>query len=63
MRVSFSHNFFVNRGEIVNVVFDLLRSGSRKSRETEEKETKSRGRGQPCFPSPAAHERLHFLDV
>ena len=40
MRARFSHNFFVNRGEIANVVFDLLRNGSGKSRETEEKETK-----------------------
>ena len=40
MRASSSHNFFVNRREIANVVFDLLRNGSGKSRETEEKETK-----------------------
>ena len=41
MRVKFSHNFFVNRGEIANVVFEILRNGSRKSHETEEKETKN----------------------
>ena len=41
MRVSFSHNLFVNRGEIANVVCDLLRNGSRKSCETEEKKLKS----------------------
>ena len=40
MHVSFSHDFFVNRREIDNVVFGLLRNGLRKSRETEEKETK-----------------------
>ena len=57
MCVSFSHNFFVNRGEIANVVFDLLRNGSGKSHETEEKKLKSRGRSQPYFPSPAAHDR------
>ena len=39
MRVSFSQNFFINRGEIANVVFDLLRNGPRKSREAEEVET------------------------
>ena len=37
MHVSFSHNFFVNRVEIAYVVFDLLRNGSEKSREIEEK--------------------------
>ena len=36
MRVRFSYNFFVNRGEIAKVVFDLLSNGSGKSRETEE---------------------------
>ena len=36
----FSHNFFVNRREIANVMFDVLRNESGKSRETEEKETK-----------------------
>ena len=54
MRARFSHNFFVNRGEIANVVFEILRNGSRKSHETEEKETKN---GQPFVPSPAAHDR------
>ena len=52
MRVSFSHNFFVNRVEIASVVFDLLRNGSRKSSETEEKEIK-----KPWMRSPAAHDR------
>ena len=52
MRVNISRNVFVNRGEIANVVFDLLRNGSRKLKK---KKLKSCGRGQPSFP--AAHDR------
>ena len=50
MHVKFSHNFFVNRGEIANVVFEILRNGSRKSRETEEKETKKPWMRSAFFP-------------
>ena len=55
MRVSFFHTFFVNRGEIVNVVFDLLTNGSEKVVKPKKKKLKKNiGLGQPSFLSPAA---------
>ena len=55
MRVSFFHTFFVNRGEIVNVVFDLLTNGSEKVVKPKKKKLKKNvGQGQPSFLSPAA---------
>ena len=50
MRLRFSHNLFVKRGEIANVVLEILRNGSRKSRETEEKETKKLWMRSAFFP-------------
>ena len=57
MHARFSHDVFIKRGEIVNVVFDLLRNESTKSHEMEKRKLKSCGRGQPSFLLPAAHDR------
>ena len=65
MRVSFSHNFFVNRVEIANVAFDLLRNGLDKSGETEEKINANVDEVsllfRHCLPMIAQY-RLQFLD-
>ena len=61
MRVSFSHNFFVNGGEIANecLIFIFDRE---KVVKPKKKKLKNRGRGQPSFLSPAVPQyRLHFL--
>ena len=42
MRVSFFHTLFVNRGEIVNVVFDLLTNGSEKVVKPKKKKLKKK---------------------
>ena len=69
MRVSFSHNFFVNRVEIANVAFDLLRNGldiESTSCETEEKINKNVDEVSllfhHCLPMIAQY-RLQFLDL
>ena len=56
MRVSFSHNFFVNGGEIANEVFDFFIFDREKVVKPKEKKLKNRGRGQPSFLSPAVHD-------
>ena len=65
MRVSFSYTFFVNRGEIVNVAFDLLTNGSEKVVKPKKKKLKKHWTRSAFFPvtgcTMITQYRLQFL--